>query len=86
MKAVCRKNLSQNCIDYARQHFDIEKRNKILREFVDVSTVIRSMEYAARFTDTEIAQMQRWVNRHNRERGYMDEPERQTDSHEKGKD
>lgn len=27
-----------------------------------------------------------WVNRHNRERGYMDEPERQTDSHEKGKD
>ena len=60
-----------------------EKRNKILREFVDVSTVIRSMEYAARFTDTEIAQMQCWVNNNNRERGYMDEPERQTDSHEK---
>ena len=60
-----------------------EKRNKIVREFVDVATVIRSMEDAARFTDTEIAHMQRWVNRHNRGRGYMDEPERQTDSHEK---
>lgn len=60
-----------------------DKRLNLLRELVDVSTVIRSMEYAARFTDTEIAQMQRWVNRHNRERGYMDEPERQTDSHEK---
>ena len=60
-----------------------EKRNNLLRELVDVSTVIRSAEYAAGFTDTEINQMQRWVNRHNRERGYMDEPERQTDSHEK---
>ena len=63
-----------------------EKRNNLLRELVDVSTVIRSAEYAAGFTDTEINQMQRWVNRHNRGRGYMDEPERQTDSHEKGKD
>ena len=60
-----------------------EKRNNLLRELVDVSTVIRSAEYAAGFTDTEINQMQRWVNRHNRGRGYMDEPERQTDSHEK---
>lgn len=48
-----------------------DKRLNLLREFVDVSTVIRSMEYAARFTDTEIAQMQRWVNKHNRERGYV---------------
>ena len=55
----------------------------LLREMVDVVTVIRSMEYAARFTDTEIAQMQCWVNNNNRERGYMNEPERQTDSHEK---
>ena len=60
-----------------------EKRNNLLRELVDVSTVIRSAEYAAGFTDTEINQMQRWVNRHNRGRGYMDEPKKQTDSHEK---
>ena len=63
-----------------------EKRNNLLRELVDVSTVIRSAEYAAGFIDTEINQMQRWVNRHNRGRGYMDEPKKQTDSHEKGKD
>ena len=62
---------------------DTIQRNNLLRELVDVSTVIRSVEYAAGFNDTEIAQMQRWVNRHNRERGYMDEPERQTDPHEK---
>lgn len=61
-------------------------RQDRLREMVDVATVARSMAYAAGYTLAEWETMQRWVNKHNRERGYMDEPERQTDSHEKGKD
>ena len=60
-----------------------DKRLNLLRELVDVSTVVRSMEYAIGYSRDEIDCMQRWVNKHNRERGYMDEPERQTDSHEK---
>ena len=63
-----------------------DKRLNLLRELVDVSTVVRSMEYSIGYSANDIAQMQRWVNNNNRERGYMDEPERQTDSHEKGKD
>ena len=58
-------------------------RQDRLREMVDVATVARSMAYAAGYTLAEWETMQRWVNRHNRKRGYMDEPERQTDSHEK---
>ena len=49
---------------------DCDKK-ELLREMVDVSTVIRSMQYAYGFTDKEIADMQKWVNKHNRERGYM---------------
>ena len=59
------------------------KIRHLLRELCDVSTVVRSMEYSLGYSANEIAQMQRWVNNNNRERGYMDEPERQTDSHEK---
>ena len=62
------------------------KIKHLLRELCDVSTVVRSMEYSLGYSANEIAQMQCWVNNNNRERGYMDEPERQTDSHEKGKD
>ena len=58
-------------------------REDRLREMVDVATVARSMAYATGYTLDEWEAMQRWVNRHNRKRGYMDEPERQTDSHEK---
>ena len=47
------------------------KEKNLSREMVDVSTVIRSMQYAYGFTDKEIADMQEWVNAHNRERGYM---------------
>lgn len=59
------------------------KIRHLLRELCDVSTVVRSMEYSLGYSRDEVDCMQRWVNRHNRERGYMDEPERQTDSHEK---
>ena len=55
----------------------------LLREMVDVATVARSMAYATGYTLDEWEEMQRWVNGNNRRRGYMDEPERQTDSHEK---
>ena len=58
-------------------------REDCLREMVDVATVARSMAYATGYTLDEWEEMQRWVNNNNRERGYMDEPERQTDSHEK---
>ena len=59
------------------------KIRHLLRELCDVSTVVRSMEYSLGYSRDEVDCMQRWVNKHNRERGYMDEPERQTDSHEK---
>ena len=39
-----------------------------------VSTVIRSAEYAAGFSDKDIADMQKWVNENNQKRGYMNEP------------
>ncbi len=42
---------------------------------VDVATVARSMAYATGYTLGEWEEMQRWVNDHNRRRGYMDEPE-----------
>ena len=58
-------------------------REDRLREMVDVATVARSMAYATGYTLGEWEAMQRWVNGNNRRRGYMDEPERQTDSHEK---
>ena len=56
-----------------------DNKKNLLRELVDVSTVIRTIEMAWNYQGKEIADMQRWVNRHNRERGYMDEPERQND-------
>ena len=59
------------------------KIRHLLRELCDVSTVVRSMEYSLGYSRDEVDCMQRWVNNNNRERGYMDEPERQTDSHEK---
>ena len=48
-------------------------RKNLLREMVDVVTVIRSMQYALGFSKAEINEMQLWVNDHNRERGYMEE-------------
>ena len=50
-------------------------REDRLREMVDVATVARSMAYATGYTLGEWEEMQRWVNDHNRRRGYMDEPE-----------
>ena len=60
-----------------------KSREDRLREMVDVATVVRSMEYSFGYSRDEIDCMQRWVNGNNRRRGYMYEPERQTDSHEK---
>lgn len=51
-------------------------REDRLREMVDVATVARSMAYATGYTLGEWEEMQRWVNDHNRRRGYMDEPVR----------
>ena len=48
-------------------------RKGVIREMVDVVTVIRSMQYALGFSRQEINEMQSWVNDHNRERGYMEE-------------
>ena len=48
----------------------------MLREMVDVATVIRSMEYASGFSKQKINKMQLWVNAHNRERGYMEESDK----------
>ena len=50
------------------------QKTNLLREMVDVSTVIRSMQYAYGFTDKEIAAMQKWVNENNARRGYFNEP------------
>ena len=51
-------------------------RDDMLREMVDVATVIRSMEYASGFSKQKINEMQLWVNAHNRERGYMEASEK----------
>ena len=49
-----------------------DNKKNLLRELVDVSTVIRTIEMAWNDQGKEIADMQEWVNKHNRERGYMD--------------
>ena len=53
-----------------------DKRLNLLRELVDVSTVVRSLEYASGFSKQKINEMQLLVNAHNRERGYMEASEK----------
>lgn len=47
----------------------------LIREMVDVVTVIKSMAYSFEIKDDEWNCMQAWVNNRNVDRGYADEPE-----------
>lgn len=49
-------------------------KSHIIREMVDVVTVIKSMAYSFEIKDDEWNCMQAWVNNRNVDRGYMDEP------------
>lgn len=50
--------------------------HNLLREMVDVVTVMKSFAYAIGVDDNRWGVVQKWVNGNNRRRGYMDEPVR----------
>lgn len=53
-------------------------KSHIIREMVDVVTVIKSMAYSFGINDGAWNYMQTWVNNRNVNRGYMDEPKEES--------
>ena len=55
--------------------YDPEKStHDLLREMVDVVTVMKSFAYAIGVDDNRWGAMQKWVNENNARRGYFNEP------------